>query len=73
MSILHTGRFMRSLLILTIATPWLLTSAGSDRSRAPKENEQPESPQVSSIVYRVIANEWQIRSKLQAYSPRVET
>jgi hypothetical protein len=34
---------------------------------------QPEPTEISSIVYRIIANEWQVRSKLAEFTPRVET
>lgn len=74
MTNLRSGRITGLLLVLVFATPMLLPLAGSDRSKPPKtSNEQPEPSEISSIVYRIIANEWQVRSKLQEYTPRVET
>jgi hypothetical protein len=67
------GRATWLLPILLLSTPVLLPLAGSDRSKPPKANEQPEAAELTRILYRVIANEWQIRTKLQEYSPRVET
>jgi hypothetical protein len=59
---------------LILVTPLLLTSAGSDRTQPTKPTkEQREPSEITSIVYRVIANEWQVRTKLEEYSPRVET
>ena len=51
----------------------LLPLAGRDRSKPAKANEQPEPSEITSIVYRIIANEWQCNQKLEEYSPRVET
>ncbi len=69
----RNGRITWLLLALVFATPVLLISAGSERSNPPKTNEQPEPTAITSIVYRIIANEWQVRSKLAEFTPRVET
>src|SRR5271157_2126175 len=73
MSIIRTGRATWFLSILVLATPMVLPLAGSDRSKPPKANEQREPSEITSIVYRIIANEWKCYQKLQEYSPRVET
>jgi hypothetical protein len=51
----------------------LLPLAGRDRSKPVKADEQTEPSEITSIVYRIIANEWQCNQKLKEYSPRVET
>jgi len=73
MTNLRNGRITWLLLALIFATPMLLISAGSERSKPPKTNEQPEPTEITSVVYRIIANEWQVRSKLAEFTPRVET
>ena len=72
MSIPRIGRAICLLPLLVLATSPLLPVAARDRSKSSEVNE-PESPEAARIVYRIIANEWQIRSKLAEYSPRVET
>ncbi|MGO8789774.1 MAG: M48 family metalloprotease [Terriglobia bacterium] len=74
MTNLRNGRITWLLLVLVFATPMLLPLMGSDRSKPPKTtNDQTEPSEITNIVYRIIANEWQIRTKLQEYTPRVET
>jgi hypothetical protein len=46
---------------------------GRDRSTPVKPAPQADPPELTTIVYKVIANEWQTHKKLQEYSPRVET
>jgi hypothetical protein len=59
-------------LILVIL--WLLPAAGRDRSPSPHPATDRRTPsENTSIVYRIIANEWQTRMKLEEYSPRIET
>jgi hypothetical protein len=56
------------------STPMLLPLAGSDRTKPAKAaEERPEPKEITSIVYRIIANEWKVRIKLEEFSPRVET
>jgi len=73
MSTLRIGRTTWLLLVIVLATPMLLPLAGRDKSKTPKTNEPPEPPEIANIIYRIISNERQIRTKLQEYSPRVET
>jgi hypothetical protein len=73
MTILRIGRATWFLPVLVLATPMLLPLAGRDRSEPLKANAQPEPLEFTSIVYRLIANEWRCYNKLQEYSPRVET
>jgi hypothetical protein len=51
----------------------LLPLAGSDRSKPAKAIAQPEPAELTNIVFRIIANEWQTRTTLAEFSPRVET
>src|SRR6202034_4477367 len=73
MSILRIGRTALLVSSLLIATPVELPLLGRDKSAPPKPVEQPEPPEITRIIYRIIANEWQTRTKLQDYSPRIET
>ena len=59
--------------LLVLATPMLLPLAGSDQSKPPKAIDKPEPAEITNIIYRIIANEWQTRTKLAEFSPRVET
>ena len=47
--------------------------SGRDRQSPEKVEEQPEPPEMASIIDRIIANERQYNQKLKEYSPRVET
>jgi hypothetical protein len=51
----------------------LLPIAGRDKSKLPKADDQDEPSEITRIIYRLIANEWQCRQKLREYSPRLET
>jgi hypothetical protein len=73
MSILRNGRATGLVALLVLATPMLLPSAGSDQSKPRKATEQQEPTEIDNIVYRIIANEWKCRQKLEEFSPRVET
>ena len=73
MSVFRVGRVAWILPILVLATPMLSPLAGRDRLKPPKDVETPEPAEISSIAYRIIANEWQIRTKLAEFSPRIET
>ena len=73
MFIRRIGRAALLVPILLITTPMLLPLLGRDRSKRQKPAEPPEPAEFTKIVYRIIANEWQIRTKLQDYSPRIET
>jgi len=75
MRVLHVGRATWFLPVFVLATPLLLPLAGRDqsKSRKVKVDEQVESPEVASIVDRVIANENQYTLQMREYSPRVET
>ena len=78
MPIHRVGRVALFLSVIMLATPMLLPLAGRDKSKvpkskAPKAEEQPESPEMAAIVDRVIAYEKQSNAKLKDYSPRVET
>jgi hypothetical protein len=56
-----------------LAAPMLLPLAAKNRAKAPASAELPESPEVTSILNRVIASEAHYNQKLKEYSPRVET
>jgi len=56
-----------------LAAPMLLPLAAKNRAKSPVSAEQPESPEVTSILNRVIASEAQYNQKIKEYSPRVET
>jgi len=67
------GHAVRFLPILVLATPVILSSAGRDRSKPQKVDEQRETPEIVSIIDRIIANETQYYQKLKECSPRLET
>ena len=73
MSIRRIGRVALLVPVLLMTSPVLLPLLGRDRSKPPKPAEPPEPAEFTKIIYRVIANEWQIRTKLQDFSPRIET
>ena len=73
MKSLRSARVTWLLPILIFATPMLLPLAASDRSKPAKAIAQPEPKQLTDMVYHIIANEWQTRTTLAEFSPRVET
>ena len=73
MKTLRSARVTWLLPILIFATPMLVPLAGSDRSKPAKAIAQPEPKQLTDMVYHIIANEWQTRTTLAEFSPRVET
>jgi hypothetical protein len=73
MSIIRIGRAAWILPFLILSTLMLLPLAGRDRTKPAKADEQSEPAEITNIVYRIIANEWKVRMKLQEFSPRVET
>jgi hypothetical protein len=73
MTSLRNARTTWFLLVLIFAAPMVLPLMGSDRSKPPKTSEEPEAAGMKNVVYHIIANEWQVRSKLQEFNPRVET
>ena len=72
MPILRIKCLTRSLFLLLLTTP-LLSLGSGNRSKPQKVKEQPEPSEITRAVYRIMANEWQLRTKLKEYSPRVET
>ena len=73
MRIQHSKRALWLLPFVLFATS-LLFAKTRDQSKPPKEAEDDHQPtQITNIIYRIIANEWQIRTKLEEYSPRIET
>jgi len=66
-------RYMGLLAILLFSATLPVRPAASDRSKPAKPEGPPEPAEITKIIYRIIANEWQVRSKLIEYSPRVET
>jgi len=58
-----------TILAISMAPP----ASGSDRSTTSKASGPHAGPQVAGLIYRIISNEWQTRSTMQQYSPRIET
>jgi hypothetical protein len=73
MATLRNPRATWLLPLLLFITPMVLPLAASDRSKPTKAIAQPEPKQLTDMVYRIIANEWQTRTTLAEFSPRVET
>jgi hypothetical protein len=73
MPVHRKGRPIGLLPVLLLATPMLLPLAARERSKLPKADEPPEPSAVTAIIYRIVANEWQFRTKMHEFSPRVET
>ena len=76
MRFLYIGRATWLLPLLVLTTPMLLPLEGRDHSKVPKVpsvEEQPESPEMASIINRIIASENLYNVKLMEFSPRVET
>jgi len=73
MSNLRIGRLACLFQILLLATLVVLPLEGRDRVKPQKADTPADPPELTSIVYKIIANEWQCNKKLQEYSPRVET
>ena len=61
MPILRIGRATWLLPVLLLATPMLLPLAGREDQSPPRQLSQPEPAEITNIVYRIIANEWQVR------------
>ena len=73
MSSIRFGRAAWLVLVIVLATSMVSPLAGRDKSKNPKAVDKPAPAEVTNIIYRIIANEWQTRTKLTEYSPRVET
>ncbi len=63
MPVHRSRRALWLLPVLMLVTP-LLVLAASDKSQKAASDEH-EPSQISGIVYRIIANEWQTRMKLE--------
>jgi len=71
---LHIGRATSLLSLFVLATPMFLSSAWHARTKTtPVAEEQPESPELASIINHVIASENLFSVKLTRFSPRIET
>jgi hypothetical protein len=73
---MSTPRIARAsvlVLCLSLAAQGGLPRFGRNRSKPPKPVEPPEPAETTKIIYRIIANEWELRTKLADYSPRIET
>ena len=73
MRILRIGHATLFLPLLVLAALMLFPLAGRAQSKTGNVDERPESPEVASIVNRIIASEKQLSEKVKEYSPRVET
>ena len=73
MSINRIGRIAWLLPLLVFSTPVLLPLSARHRLKLPEATEPGDRSEFTAIIYRIIANEWQMRGKMQALSPRVET
>ena len=73
MSSIRFGRAAWLVLVIVLATSMVAPLAGRDKSKNSKAVDKPAPAEVTNIIYRIIANEWQTRTKLTEYSPRVET
>jgi len=73
MRILRIERATLFLPLLVLAALMLFPLAGRAQSKTGNVAEQPESPEVASIINRIIASEMQLSEKVKEYSPRVET
>lgn len=71
----RSGRVAWFLAVVVLATPMLAPLAARDKSKpnTRKPQDQPESPEVASIINRVVSYEKQSNQRLKEYSPRVET
>ncbi len=67
------GRIAWLLPLLLFSPPMLLPLAGRHKPTPKVLDEQQDSPEFTAIIYKVIANEWQLRGTLSGLSPRVET
>jgi len=66
-------RAILGLLLFLLAAPLLVSAATKEQSMVRKSVKDREPAEITNIVYRVIANEWQVRNKLEEFSPRIET
>src|ERR1035437_3262176 len=73
MSIKRIRRSAWLLPLLVFSTPVLLPLSARHRLKLPEATEPGDRSEFTAIIYRIIANEWQMRGKMQALSPRVET
>jgi len=73
MSRIRVARLAWLLPTLVLAAPMVLPVAARDKTKPPVAIDQPLPTEIADIIYKIISNEWQIRSRLQDYSPRVET
>ena len=73
MSIKRIRRSAWLLPLLVFSSPVLLPLSARHRLKLPEPTEPGDRSEFTAIIYRIIANEWQMRGKMQALSPRVET
>ena len=73
MRILRIGHATLFLPILVLAAQTFFPLAGRAQSKTLKVDDQSESPEVASIVNRIITGEKEYSQKVKEYSPRVET
>jgi len=73
MSIKRIRRSAWLLPLLVFSTPVLLPLSARHRLKLPEPTEPGDRSEFTAVIYRIIANEWQMRGKMQALSPRVET
>src|ERR1035438_999224 len=73
MSIKQFRRSAWLLPLLVLSSPVLLPLSARHRLNLPEPIEPGDRSEFTAVIYRIIANEWQMRGKMQSLSPRVET
>ncbi len=73
MSVQRLGRIAGLLPLLMLCAPMVLPLAARQKPKPFVATPPDESPEVTAIAYRVIANEWEMRGRMTEFSPRVET